>query len=837
MTPRGPAERFDQSCVGASVRRHAVLGVAAFALVATAVPQAVAQPPRRPEPRELWRQFPLESKRSRPPVSADRKSTPTASMTSRRTAEGGRDGTVLIAGIVAISLVLMLTTGALAYAGRGPLGLGADRRRRLSVRALKEKLGKPPALEESKTKRAEGTAHAEPASLKAKLSMQTSAAKGEMGADNDSETLKDNVDAQPDHGESAARDEVQTLNDKLDPDAGPPKTATPTKDELETLRGERETRPQVETREQNSGEGAASVKDQMRGRQTHAAPGSRPGFTSGGRWLSSEQLSAGLSDEFAAASVTRTDQLAVPDDGRVGPTLVDYLQVLRRRRWIFLLAVTLVPALAVALSMAQAAPYRASAEVLLKPPARADGQPSDPARAAQTAAELARVPEVATRTIRAAGVRDLTASEFLKRSSVSPTLGSDILTFSVMNSDPEIAKRLGTAYARTFSDYQHDLDTQQIRTTQSAIREQMRQLEASGLKGSAQYRVLARKDRELTAQAFGPSTAVVVQEADGTTKVGPKVVRNGLLGLTLGLVLGLVLVFLWDALDTRIRSVETLRAGLGLRLLGRLPSPPRKLRKEDRLVMLAGPRGHEAEAFRVLRASFDYANADYQARTIMFTSAIGEEGKSTTVANLAVALARAGRRVVLIDSDLRRPSLHRFFDLEQRPGLIDIALETVELGEALRSVPVTRFDPTPVNGARPSPRTGKLEVLTAGHVFHAPDELGVELTVARIAESLQGRADLVLIDVAPLLAVGDAIALSAHVDALVLVVRLNGLSSSSYDDLRRTLASLPTPKLGFIVTDAETRDTYTHFYRYSPPDQRGDQESPVAHESSRTPDE
>jgi succinoglycan biosynthesis transport protein ExoP len=514
------------------------------------------------------------------------------------------------------------------------------------------------------------------------------------------------------------------------------------------------------------------------------------------------------------------------------------MNVLRRRRWMLLLTVLLVPAVAVVLSLRQGPTYKASAEVLLKPPAATDGQPSDPARAAQTAAELARVPEVATRAIRAAGVRDLSSSEFLKESSVSPTLGSDLLTFSVTNSVPELAKRLVTAYAQTFSEYRHDLDTQQIRRTQNAIRGQLRRLEASGLQGSAQYRILARNDRELTAQAFGPPTAVVVQEADRAKKIGPKTLRNQAIGLALGLVLGLALVFLWDALDTRVRSVETLRQGLGLRLLGRLPSPPRKLRKKDRLVMLAAPLGHEAAAFRVLRTSLDYANADYQAKTIMFTSAVGGEGKSTTVANLAVALARAGRRVVLIDADLRRPSLHRLFDLDERPGLIDIELGDVKLEEALRPVPVTQWDSTAVNGGRPSGRRkGKLELLTAGHPFHAPDELGVELTVARIAESLQDRADLVLIDAAPLLAVGDAIALSAHVDALVLVVRLNGLNSSAYDDLLRTLASSPTQKLGFILTGTSTSDAYTHFYRYAMPDRRGDAELPAAYEASRAPDE
>lgn len=537
--------------------------------------------------------------------------------------------------------------------------------------------------------------------------------------------------------------------------------------------------------------------------------------------------------------MTQTDQLLAPE-GRIVPSLVDYLQVLRRRRWMFLSVVVLVPAIAVALTMLQSASYKASAQVLLdwQNVTGSQAPPADLARDLQTQAELARVPAVAERAIRAARVRNLTPSEFLESSAVTATLGSDFLTFSVTSSDPELAKRLATAYAGSYVDYRRDVDMQELRSARAGILRELRRLERAGLQGSADYRSLVREDRRLaTLEALDMPTARVVRPADRATKVGPKIIRNEMIGLALGLVLGLALAFLWDALDTRIRSVETLRNGLGLRLLGRLPSPDRKLRKDDRLVMLASPLGHEAEAFRVLRASFDYANADYQARTIMVTSAVGGEGKSTTVANLAVALARAGRRVVLIDSDLRRPSLHRFFDLDQRPGLIDVELGHVELDEVLRPVPLTQWTAM-ANGNRPMPRRqGTLEILTAGHVFEAADELGVEQTIVRIAESLRDRADLVLIDAAPLLPVGDAIALSAHVDGLVLVVRNNSLRSAAFDDLRRTLASTPARKLGFILTDAEAGDAYTHFYRYAPPVRRGDADVPVSYESSRAPDE
>lgn len=521
------------------------------------------------------------------------------------------------------------------------------------------------------------------------------------------------------------------------------------------------------------------------------------------------------------------------DEERGTPTLSDYLLVLRRWKWIFLLPVVLVPAVAVLISMRERPTYEASAKVLLNRQNVTESLTGvsagfvDPARAAQTEAELARVPEVASRAIEAVRIRNLTPSKLLKSSAVSASASSDFLRFSVRHSDPDIATRLATGYARAFTRYRHDLDTRELERTHEAVQRRIEQLETAGLKGSELYRGLVQTERQLIAiEALQTPTALVVDEPDRTTKVGSQTVRNGLIGLALGLVLGLVLAFLRDALDTRVRSVDTIRNGLGLRLLGSLPAPPRQLRKADRLVMMAAPMSREAEPFRGLRASLDFANADYRARTIMVTSAVDGEGKSTTVANLAVALARAGRRVVLIDFDLRSPCLHRLFNLDERPGLIDVELGNAELEDALRPVPVTEQDSTAENGNLPTRRGGKLEVLPAGHVLQDPD--GAELAVPMIVESLRDRADLLLIDAAPLLPVGDAIALSAYVDALILVVRLNALRSSALDDLRRILSSSPAAKLGFVLTGVERGEEYTQSHRFDAPERRHEVKVPVA---------
>ena len=152
--------------------------------------------------------------------------------------------------------------------------------------------------------------------------------------------------------------------------------------------------------------------------------------------------------------------------------------------------------------------------------------------------------------------------------------------------------------------------------------------------------------------------------------------------------------------------------------------------------MLADPTSRNAEQFRALRWSLDLANADQGAQTIMITSAVDAEGKSTTVANLAVALARAGRRVVLVDADLARPHLHRLFDLDQQPGLTDVELGETSLVDALRPISLTEDSSEAADSSRRTGHTGSLEVLPAGSVLEDPDELGFDRAVGRIIQQV-----------------------------------------------------------------------------------------------------
>jgi capsular exopolysaccharide synthesis family protein len=502
------------------------------------------------------------------------------------------------------------------------------------------------------------------------------------------------------------------------------------------------------------------------------------------------------------------------------PTLAEYVGVVRRRKWILIPVVVLVPLVAVLLSMRGAQMYEASAQVLLKGQdlsGSLGGVQStyvDPARQAQTEAELARVPEVARRALAEVPGSGLTTLEMLKSSSASPNAGSDLLTLTVKHPDARTAERLATAYAEAFAGYRADLDTREIAETHEGVQNRIEELENAGLKGSPLYKDLVEKERQLAAflVLHTPST-LVVQEAERATKIPSTVVRNGMLGLVLGILLGLALVFLVEALDNRVRSVDEVRDLLGLRVLGRIPPPGRNLQRND-LALVADPLSPQADAYRMLRAGLEVANEKVGARTILIASATDGEGKSTTVANLAVALARADYQVVLADFDLRKPRLHDLFGLQRSPGVVDVELGDVELGTALQGVPVYGDAAAASNHGRSRP-SGSLRVMTAGQALDDPDRVGAERAFDHFVEELGDSADIVLVDSAPLLPVGDTLALSAKVDALVLLVQKDALHSSTLSDVEEVLESVSVPKLGMVLTGVKTPETYGH-YPYAP---------------------
>ena len=513
-------------------------------------------------------------------------------------------------------------------------------------------------------------------------------------------------------------------------------------------------------------------------------------------------------------------------------SLDDYLAILRRRKWVVIESVVIVAIVTGLLSLQQQKVFRATAAMLINQQdlgAAVTGLPTsnagaDPARSVQTQATLARVPEVARVAVAKAGVPGMTAGQLLLNSSVTGSPDSDFLTFVVKNSDAFAAQKLATAYADAYSGYRLQLDTSALKRARIELEKRAEGLAASGDRSSVLYRDVVQKAQQLRTMELLQQRNAVVKNASKGVQVAPTPKRNALLGAMIGLVLGLGIAAVWEALDKRVRSEDEIEAILDMPLLARLPEPPRELRAENRLVMLDDPEGVHAEAVRRLRTNLEFALLEGDERTIMVTSAVQQEGKSTTISDLAVALARTGRKVALVDLDLREPMIDRFFGLGDAVGITDVALGRADLERALVDVSVPqRPSVTNIAAGTSLPLVaGRLAVLPSGSLPASPGEFVGTAALTKVLTDLRKRFEIVLVDAPPICVVGDAMILSTKVDALIVVSRLGTIDRPTLDDLQRELAISPARVLGVVITGVEPTSAYGGgSYYHKPAEQQG----------------
>jgi capsular exopolysaccharide synthesis family protein len=431
---------------------------------------------------------------------------------------------------------------------------------------------------------------------------------------------------------------------------------------------------------------------------------------------------------------------------------------------------------------------------------------TDPVRFAQTQAAIGRVPELARRVVTASHVNE-SPGALLASSDVNPDPNADLLVFTVRSGSPDLAQRLATNYGRQFTIYRRELDTAAMSTALAEIHTRLKQLKKAGGATTPEYSSLLSREQQLkTLENLQTSNTFLIREGGAAVKIKPQPQHNGILGALGGLLLGVCLAFIAEAYDKRVRSPEEIEAALHLPLLGQIPEPPRDRRRADELVMLAEPSSSEAEAFRVLRTNLQFLNADAQSKVIMITSSVAREGKSTTVASLAIAMARGGARVALVDLDLRSPALDRLFNIRKRPGFTEAALGVASLEEATHWVPISgTAAPARTGNGRSSAR---LDVIPSGTLPLNPAEFVESNAAERVLALLRERYDYVLVDAPPLLPVSDGISLSAKVDGMIVVVRIGLVERSSLRECARTLERCPALKLGVAITGAPASTQY-----------------------------
>jgi capsular exopolysaccharide synthesis family protein len=389
--------------------------------------------------------------------------------------------------------------------------------------------------------------------------------------------------------------------------------------------------------------------------------------------------------------------------------LADLVSVLRRRWWMVALALAICTLGSGVFSLLQPKVYSSSVKLLVPTGDVANVQSRAQALDAATSyAQFAGTgPAIAT-AIAASNTRQIPVSVSALTDGISP-----FFEVTAESTDPAVAQRVAASYA------------------------------------SVLPQVIMTLEKTPTAE---PPQFTVLEPAQLPSKpTAPRPIRNMLIGAALGLVLGVAVALLREALDGRVRDGVELERAADVALLGLVP-------KEFRSVPVPArnrPRSRRAEAYRAVRTNLEFLSVKGMPRSIVVTSAFSGEGKSSLTVNLGIVASRAGRDVVIVDADLRKPTIGKYLGLDSPIGLTDILLGRWSLDEALQQV----------SGER-------LWVLSSGPVPAAPGELVGSMTMAALIEELEHRFDFVIVDTPPVLAVSDGLSLAVNVDGVVLITRM-----------------------------------------------------------------
>lgn len=528
------------------------------------------------------------------------------------------------------------------------------------------------------------------------------------------------------------------------------------------------------------------------------------------------------------------------DDGEL--ELRDYLAVLRRRWWIIGCVTLLVVAAALAGSLAQTKVYATSAEVLLQP--RTSEEIFAPDGQGGMVADLA-VVQTEIEVMRSRSVRGAVIDRlgFEPDVDISAKGETRVVVVRAEHQEPERAAEIANTYARTYIETRRarliddllaageqvqdkisdidrqiaeldrpirDLDTDVAEAESSSARQELQDRQDLLRQDAAAERAALQAQRagyssqlsqlELSGNLTQTGGAQLVSAAEEpTSPVRPTPLRNAVFALVVGLMLGAGLAFLRDYLDDSVRTKDDLaRAMGGLPVLGLIPAVPGWKRTDPpRVVSTTAPKSPGAEAYRTLRTSIHFLGIDRQLKVIQVTSANAGEGKTTTIANLAVAMAGAGQRVVVVCCDLRRPRLHEFFGIENRIGFTSVLLGDAALPEAVHL----------------AGEEVRVRLLSAGPIPPNPSELLASARTKELFQALANSADLVLVDSPPVLPVTDGLVLAGLVDATILVASSQVTSRKAAHRAVELLQQVGAPVVGAVLNNVrDNSDGYGYGY-------------------------
>lgn len=452
--------------------------------------------------------------------------------------------------------------------------------------------------------------------------------------------------------------------------------------------------------------------------------------------------------------------------------LRDYISVFRRR-WMVLVGVTILGILAAGLfSLLSPDKYTSTAQLYLSVSGGSSNADINSGATytqaqMQSFAQIATSPAVLQPVITTLGL-ETTPVKLAENVTVTSPVNTVLLDITVVDSSPEGAQRIASAVGKQMTGVVQQLSPK-----------------------------LSTGEKSMEATITTPANLP-------TSSSSPKTLRNLIVGMVAGLAVGYCIALLLQLLDTRVRSTEDLEE-FGLPLLGRLPESA----DVDEAILLRGATssGMFAEAARQLRTNVQFVAAATKGRIFEVTSPVPSEGKSTTAVALAGALAEAGQRVLLVDADLRRPSVAPAVGLEGQAGLTSVLVGQATLGEVAQ-----RW------------MDSNLYVLSAGSHAPNPSELLGSDAMAKLADEMAASYDMVIVDAAPVLPVTDALVLTKWVNGVIVVARMGSARRPQIATMIQSLKQVNANVVG-IVANRVTRKSggsygYGYHYDYSPTPQR-----------------
>ncbi|MCS7222335.1 MAG: polysaccharide biosynthesis tyrosine autokinase [Anaerolineae bacterium] len=456
-----------------------------------------------------------------------------------------------------------------------------------------------------------------------------------------------------------------------------------------------------------------------------------------------------------------------------------YVAIIWRWFWLIGLCTLLAGGTALAISYNSTPIYEASATLLIYndyTPIFTDG------RLARTYAELLKMRPVLEQVIERLSL-PMEPIELVKDITVQPILDTQLIRLKVKNPNPELAARIANTLPEVFIEHNQRIQTSRFASSEENLAREIeilqqdiahareainrlgtpqtpaQQVELDRLQNNlTQYRasylnLLSSYEGIRLSEAQLVNNVVVSEPADVPIyPVRPRTLLNTLLAAIMGAILASGSVFLIEYLDDTIKTPEEVLRVLNLPTLGAIA---RFDDKGQQLIAHTSPKSPIAEAYRTLCINIQFSSVDRPVRTLLITSSGPREGKSTIAANLAIVMAQTGQMVVLVDTDLRRPTLHKLFHLPNAVGL------TTALFSDTNLMPDGYVQPTEVEN---------LYVFTSGPLPPNPLELLGSQRMQELIQRLQQEADLLIFDSPPVLAVTDAAVLARQLDGVLLVI-------------------------------------------------------------------